>query len=163
MLIPFLHEIDELRSMVEIYHAARRAAGYAMDSARVIAMYHIYVGENAGEARSTAEPALAAYHAAAGEARNLTQGVPEPTSYRTHDEHRAKMRKLTFLDLVEQNRVLVGDASEVREKVAHVRERLYLTDLAGNFALGSLPDEPTRTMLRQFMEEIAPKSSSEQD
>jgi alkanesulfonate monooxygenase SsuD/methylene tetrahydromethanopterin reductase-like flavin-dependent oxidoreductase (luciferase family) len=155
MLIPFLHEIDELRSMVEIYLNARGAAGHDPKTARVIAMYHIYVGENSSEARATAEPALAAYHAAAAEARNLTQGIPEPESYRTHDEHRAKMRKLTFNDLVEQNRVLVGDAAEAREKVAHVRERLHLTDLAGNFALGSLPDAPTRATLRRFIEQVA--------
>jgi natural product biosynthesis luciferase-like monooxygenase protein len=158
MLIPFLHEIDELRPMVELYLNGRGAAGYDPETARVVAMYHIYVGESAGEARATAEPALAAYHAAAAEARNLTQGIPEPESYRTHDEHRAKMRKLTFNDLVEQNRVLVGDAAEVREKAAHVRERLHLTDLAGNFALGSLPDKPTRAALRRFMDEVAPKT-----
>jgi alkanesulfonate monooxygenase SsuD/methylene tetrahydromethanopterin reductase-like flavin-dependent oxidoreductase (luciferase family) len=158
MLIPFLHELDALRAMVDVYLNARRAAGHDPSTARVIAMYHIYVGESSAEARATAEPALAAYHAAAAEARNLTQGIPEPESYRTHDEHRAKMRKLTFNDLVEQNRVLVGDAEEVREKVALVRERLHLTDLAGNFALGSLPDTPTRATLRRFMEEIALKS-----
>jgi hypothetical protein len=88
----------------------------------------------------------------------LTQGIPEPESYRTHDEHRAKMRKLTFNDLVDQNRVLIGDAAEVRDRVAHVRERLHLTDLAGNFALGNLPDAATRATLQRFMEEIAPKS-----
>ena len=158
MLIPFLHEIDDLRVMVEIYLNARRAAGHDPKTARVIAMYHIYVGESSAEARATAEPALAAYHAAAAEARNLTQSIPEPESYRTHDAHRAKMRKLTFNDLVNQNRVLVGDAAEVREKVAHARERLHLTDLAGNFALGSLPDAPTRVALRRFMEDVAPKS-----
>ena len=70
-------------------------------------------------------------------------------------------RELTFNDLVDQNRVLVGDAAEVREKVAHARERLHLTDLAGNFALGSLPDVPTAT-LRRFMEEVAPKVSGTQ-
>jgi len=156
MLIPFLHEIDELRSMVEVYIKACRAAGHDPKTARVIAMYHIYVGENSTEARATAEPALAAYHAAAAEARNLTQGIPEPESYRTHDEHRAKMRKLTFKDLVEQNRVLVGDAAEVLDKVAQVRERLHLTDLAGNFALGSLPDQPTRATLRRFIEQVGP-------
>jgi hypothetical protein len=86
----------------------------------------------------------------------LTQGIPEPESYRTHDEHRAKMRKLTFNDLVE-HRVLVGDAAEVRDKVAHVCERLHLTDLAGNFALGSLLDAPTRAALRRFMEQVAVK------
>ncbi len=157
MLIPFLHEIDELRAMVEVYVSARRAAGHDMNTARIIAMYHIYVGESSTEARATAEPALAVYHAAAAEARNLTQGIPEPESYRAHDEHRARMRKLTFNDLVDQNRVLIGDATEVREKVAHVRERLRLTDLAGNFALGSLPDQPTRATLRRFMEEVGPK------
>jgi natural product biosynthesis luciferase-like monooxygenase protein len=155
MLIPFLHEIDELRAMVEVYLDARRTAGHDMSSARIIAMYHIYVGENAAEARVTAEPALAEYHAAAAAARNLTQGIPEPESYRTHDQHRAKMRKLTFNDLVEQNRVLIGDAREVREKVAHVQERLHLADLAGNFALGSLPDQPTRAGMRRFMEQVA--------
>ena len=155
MLIPFLHEIDELREMVEIYLGARRGAGHAMNATRVIAMYHIYVGENAGEARATAEPALTAYHAAAAEARNLTQGIAEPESYRTHDEHRAKMRKLTFSDLVDQSRVLVGAAAEVREKIMHVSERLHLTDLAGNFALGSLPDEPTRATLQRFQEQVA--------
>lgn len=158
MLIPFLHEIEELRSMVEIYLSARRSAGHDPKTARVIAMYHVYVGGNSIQARATAEPALAAYHAAAAEARNLTQGIPEPESYRAHDEHRAKMRKLSFTDLVEQNRVLVGEAAEVREKVAHVRERLHLTDLAGNFALGSLPDSATRATLRLFMEEVAPKA-----
>ena len=157
MLIPFLHELDELRSMVEIYLSARRAAGHDPKTARVIAMYPIYVGESSAEARATAEPALAAYHRAAAEARNLTQGIPEPESYRTHDEHRAKMRKLTFNDLVEQNRVLVGSVAEVREKVAHVQERLRLTDLAGNFALGSLPDQPTRATLRRFIEDVAAK------
>ena len=157
MLIPFLHELDELRSLVQIYLKARQAAGHDAKTSRVIAMYHIYVGKNSTEARATAEPALAAYHAAAAEARNLTQGIPEPESYRAHDEHRAKMRKLTFNDLVEQNRVLVGDAAEVREKVAHVRERLHLTDLAGNFVLGSLADPLTRGTLRRFMEKVAPK------
>jgi natural product biosynthesis luciferase-like monooxygenase protein len=157
MLIPFLHELDELGSMVEVYMSARQAAGYDPAAARIIAMYHIYVGEDSGEACCTAEPALAAYHAAAAAARNLTQGIPEPASYRTHDEHRAKMRKLTFNDLVDQNRVLVGGAAEVRDKVARVRERLHLTDLAGNFALGNLPDASTRATLRRFMDEVAPK------
>jgi natural product biosynthesis luciferase-like monooxygenase protein len=157
MLIPFLHDIEELRTMVEVYLDARQAAGHEAARARVIAMYHIYAGESSTEARATAEPALAEYHAAAAQARNLTEHIPEPESYRSHDEHRRKMRKLTFDDLVAQNRVLVGDAAELRDKIASVRERLHLTDLAGNFALGALPDSPTRATLRRFMENVAPR------
>jgi hypothetical protein len=49
---------------------------------------------------------------------------PEPESYRTHDEHRAKMRKLTFADLVAQNRVLVGDAYSNRSARGLTQARL---------------------------------------
>jgi hypothetical protein len=51
----------------------------------------------------------------------------------------------------------VGTAAEVREQVAYVRERLYLTDVAGNFALGGLTDMQTRASMRRFMEQVAPK------
>lgn len=37
-------------------------------------------------------------------------------------------------------------------------DRLQLTDLAGNFALGRLPDQPTRATLRRFMEQVAPQT-----
>ena len=67
------------------------------------------------------------------------------------------MRHLTFEDLVARSRVLVGSAEEVREKVEYVRERLYLTDLAGNFALGGVTDAQARASMRRFMERVAPK------
>ena len=67
------------------------------------------------------------------------------------------MKRLSFDELVDQSRVLVGSAEEVREKLEYVRERLYLTDLAGNFALGGLSDDQARASLRRFMEQVAPK------
>lgn len=157
MLIPFLHEVEELRPKVEAYLKARRAAGHDPSTARVLGVYHLYVGESAAEARSTSMEGVAAYHSAAAQARNLTAGMAEPESYRSHEEHRAKVRTLTFEDMVNQNRVLIGSVEEVRERVAHVRERLYLTDLAGNFALGSLDDSLVRASMRRFIEQVAPK------
>jgi hypothetical protein len=41
--------------------------------------------------------------------------------------------------------------------VEYLRERLYLTDLAGNFALGGLTDDQTRASMRRFMELVVPK------
>ena len=158
MLIPFLHEIDELRTMVDGYLKARRAAGHDPTTARVLGMYHIYVGENPGEARSTAERGLADYHAAAAQARSLTQGMAEPESYRSHEQHRVKMRQLTFDDLVAQSRVLIGSGEEVRERVMQVSERLHLTDLAGNFAPGGLTDAQVRRSMQRFMEQVALKA-----
>jgi natural product biosynthesis luciferase-like monooxygenase protein len=157
MLIPFLNEIEELRGKMQVYFKAREAAGHDRRTARVIGVYHAYVGENAAQARRAAEHGLHEYHSAAQIAHSLTPAVADPESYRSHDKHRAAMKRLSFEDLVEQNRVIVGEASEVRDKVEYVRERLYLTDLAGNFALGGLSDEQVRTSMRRFMEHVAPK------
>jgi natural product biosynthesis luciferase-like monooxygenase protein len=157
MLIPFLNDVEELRLKMEVFFKARRAAGHDPSTARVLGVYHAYVGESSAEARAAAGRGLAEYSSAASQAHSLTPGLADPESYRSHERHRAQMKRLTFEDLVEQNRVLVGSAVEVRERVEYLRERLYLTDLAGNFAMGGLTDDQTRASMRRFMELVAPK------
>lgn len=157
MLIPFLNEVEELRAKMQAYFSARKAAGHDPSTARVLGVYHAYVGESSAEARAAAAPGLVEYHSAASQAHSLTPGMADPASYRSHERHRGKMKHLSFDELVDQSRVLVGSADEVREKVEYVRERLYLTDLAGNFALGGLSDDQARASMRRFMEQVAPK------
>ena len=157
MLIPFLHEIEELRPKVEAYLNARRAGGHDPATARVLGVYHMCVGKSSAEARAAAAKGLAEYNAAAFHAHSLTQGIPDPESYRSHERHRAEMRRLTFEEMVAGSRVLVGSAEEVRERLEYVRERLYLTDLAGLFALGGLADADARASMRRFMEQVAAK------
>lgn len=155
MLIPFLHDVEELRLKVEAYFDARRAAGHDQSTARVLAVYHMNVGESSAEARAAVARGLAEYHEAATHANSLTPGMKDPESYRSHEHHRAQMRQLTFDDMVSRSRVLAGSAQEIRERVEYVRERLYLTDLAGNFALGGLTDDQARASMRRFIEQVA--------
>jgi natural product biosynthesis luciferase-like monooxygenase protein len=157
MLIPFLNEVEELRGKMQAYFSARKAAGHNPATARVLGVYHTYVGESSTTARAAAAQGLAEYNSAARQAHGLTPGMADPESYRSHERHREQMKVLTFEELVDQSRVLVGTPGEVREKLAYVRERLYLTDVAGNFALGGLTDEQTRASMRRFMEQVAPK------
>jgi alkanesulfonate monooxygenase SsuD/methylene tetrahydromethanopterin reductase-like flavin-dependent oxidoreductase (luciferase family) len=157
MLIPFLNEVDELRHKMQAYFSARQAAGFDPSTARVLGVYHMHVGESSAAARAAAAKGLAEYNAAAFHAHSLTPGIAEPESYRSHERHRAQIRQLTFDDMVARSRVLAGNVEEVREKVEYVRERLYLTDLAGNFALGGLTDEQARASMRRFLEQVAPK------
>jgi len=157
MLIPFLNEVEELRGKMQAYFSARKAAGHDPAIARVLGVYHTYVGESSNQARAAAAQGLAEYNSAARAAHSLTPGMADPESYRSHERHREQMKVLTFDELVNQNRVLVGTPDDVREKVAYVGERLYLTDIAGNFALGGLTDEQTRASMRRFMQEVAPK------
>src|SRR5262249_35488389 len=157
MLIPFLNEVEELRHKMQAYFSARRAARFDPSTARVLGVYHIYVGDESSGARAAAAQGLAEYSSAASHAHSLTPGIADPESYRSHERHRAQMKLLSFEELVDQNRVLCGSPEEVRDKVEYVRERLYLTDLAGNFAMGGLTDGQARTSMRRFMEQVAPK------
>jgi alkanesulfonate monooxygenase SsuD/methylene tetrahydromethanopterin reductase-like flavin-dependent oxidoreductase (luciferase family) len=115
------------------------------------------VGETSAEARAAGAEGLAEYNSAARAAHSLTPGMADPESYRSHERHREQMKVLTFDELVGQSRVLVGTPDEVREKLQYVRERLYLTDVAGNFALGGLNDAQARESMGRFMEQVAPK------
>ncbi|MGH7798850.1 MAG: LLM class flavin-dependent oxidoreductase, partial [Candidatus Binatia bacterium] len=157
MLIPFLNEVEELRGKMQAYFSAREAAGFDPSTARVLGVYHTYVAENSVEARAAGAQGLAEYNSAAREAHSLTPGMADPESYRSHERHRQQMKVLTFDELVDQSRVLVGTPEEVREKLEYVRERLYLTDVAGNFALGGLTDAQARASMRRFMEQVGPK------
>ncbi len=159
MIIPFLHDVDDLRLKVEFYLSARRAAGHDASTTRVLAVYHINVDETSAQSRAAVERGLAQYHEAAMHANSLTSGMADPESYRSHERHRMQMRNLTFDDMVERNRVLVGDPQEIRERVQYVSERLHLTDLAGNFALGGLTDSQARASMRRFIEQVAPQFS----
>jgi natural product biosynthesis luciferase-like monooxygenase protein len=155
MLIPFLNGVEELRQKMQAYFSAREAAGHDPSTARVLGVYHAYVGDSANEARAAGARGLAEYNAAAREAHNLTPGMADPESYRSHEKHRAEIRALTFDELREQRRVLIGTPEEVQRQLEYVRERLYLTDVAGNFALGGLTDAQTRASMRRFMERVA--------
>jgi alkanesulfonate monooxygenase SsuD/methylene tetrahydromethanopterin reductase-like flavin-dependent oxidoreductase (luciferase family) len=157
MLIPFLNEVEELRAKMQAYFRARKAAGHDPSTARVLGVYHTYVGESTAQSHAAAAQGLAEYNSAAREAHNLTSGMADPESYRSHERHREQMKVLTFDELVDQSRVLAGTPAEVCDKLEYVRERLYLTDMAGNFALGGLTDAQTRASMRRFMEHVAPK------
>jgi natural product biosynthesis luciferase-like monooxygenase protein len=156
MLIPFLNEVEELRRKMQAYFSAREAAGHDRASARVLGVYHAYVGESSAEARAAGARGLDEYNTAARAAHSLTPGMADPESYRSHEKHRAQIRALAFEQLAEQRRVLVGTAAEVRDQLAYVRDRLYLTDVAGNFALGGSTDEQIRASMRRFVDRVAP-------
>ena len=155
MLIPFLQEVKELRAKVEAYLAAREKAGYS-SSPRILGVYHIYVGEDGVEARASGANGITEYSRAAVSSHSLTPNVEEPASYRSHFAAREAMRKLSFDELIAGNRVLIGSAAEVRGQLQYLREQLYLTDVAGLFALEGLTDTQTRTSMRRFMTEVTP-------
>ncbi len=155
MLIPFLQEVKDLRSKVEAYLAAREKAGHSSPP-RILGVYHIYVGEDGEEARASGANGVKQYSSAASSSHSLTPNVEDPESYSSHVAARTMMRRLSFDDLVERNRVLIGSAAEVRGQLQYLCEQLHLTDVAGLFALEGLTDFQARRSMQRFMTEVAP-------
>src|SRR5262249_56895921 len=91
MLIPFLNEVEELRHKMQAYFSARRAAGFDPSTARVLGVYHMYVGDDSAGARAAAALGLAEYSSAASHAPTLTPGIPDPGSYPSHRRHRPQI------------------------------------------------------------------------
>ncbi len=114
------------------------------------------MGEDGVEARASGATGVKQYSSAAAGAHSLTPNVEEPESYRSHVAARAITRGLSFDDFIERNRVLIGSAAEVRKQLQYVREQLYLTDVAGLFALEGLTDTQARASMRRFMADVAP-------
>jgi natural product biosynthesis luciferase-like monooxygenase protein len=156
MLIPFLHELEELREKVLLYLEAFDKAGHDRARRRIGATYHLHVGENAARAREDGRFGVMEYIGSSGKAHALTPDLADPSSYQAHTANRALMRSLSFEELVERGRVILGDANEVLERAQHVTQRLFVTDLVGDFALGGLSDAAVRESMRRFMERVAP-------
>lgn len=122
----------------------------------MLAVYHLYVGEDDAEARTSAKQGVLEYIGSSGAAHALTQEIEEPPSYRYHLAHRGALRGLTFDDLVERNRIVVGDVKRVRERLRYLIDRLRLSDVVGLFALGGLSDQQVRASMSRFIREVAP-------
>ncbi len=156
MLIAFLHEVEDLRAKVEAYLSARERAGHDSGTTRVLALYHIYVGENPAEARASSAFGIMEYVNTAARSHQLTAKMEEPQTFRQHLAHRATLGALTPDDYLARRRVVVGSAIEVREQLSHLCERLSLTDVIGLFDLGGLTDAQVRASMRRFIEDVAP-------
>ncbi len=157
MLIPFLHELADLRTKVQLYLDAYQTAGHDPTARRIGATYHLHVGETQAQAEADAVFGVMEYIGASGQAHALTPGLGEAVTYEAHTVNRAVMRSLSFKELVKRVRVLVGDPADVTDKIRYVSEQLSVTDLVGDFALGGLSDAAVRASMQRFMERVAPR------
>jgi natural product biosynthesis luciferase-like monooxygenase protein len=151
MLIPFLHEVGELREKVQLYREALRAAGHDPASREILAAYHVYVGTDRARSLAAAETGLKAYTGASGEIHARAAHLPLPDSFSAHSRNRSAVRTLTFDEVLAQRRVIAGTAAECAETLASLREDLGFTYLAANVMLTGL--EPTE--VRRSMERLA--------
>jgi len=156
MLIPFLHEVAELREKVALYREALRAAGHDPATREVLGAYHVYVGPDRATSRAVAAEGLNRYRAAAGEIHARTAHLPLPAAFSAHVRSRGEVRTLDIDTLLAQRRVIAGPPAECIEVLASLREDLGLTYLAANVCLGGLEMAEVRRVMERLATQVMP-------
>jgi len=160
MLIPFLHEVGELREKVKLYRDALQAAGHDPASHEILAAYHVYVGTDRQQSRRAAEAGLKAYVGASGEIHARTSHLPVPDSFGAHTRNRSAVRTLSFDEVLAQRRIIAGTADECVELLAGLREDLGLTYVAANVLLTGLEPAEVRRSMERLAANVMPKLQS---
>jgi natural product biosynthesis luciferase-like monooxygenase protein len=156
MLIPFLHDVADLREKVQLYRDALRAAGHNPSSREILAAYHVYVGSDGAPCRDVAAAGLAAYVGASGEIHARTAHLPVPDSFGAHSRNRSNVRQLSIDEVLAQRRVIAGSAAQCVDVLASLREDLGFTYLAANVQLTGLEPAEVRRSMERLAADVMP-------
>ena len=149
MCIGFLHDPAGHKERIALYRQAYRAAGHPPDGERVLAAYHVYVGDSAAEVSEVGARAMAGYLGAAQYAQQLGGVGAGPHPFPAHGPVLERTSAMDFAAMQANTRVIMGEPAQCRETIAYLREELGLTDLIFVFAhVGLSYDAILRSMDR---------------
>jgi natural product biosynthesis luciferase-like monooxygenase protein len=159
MLIPFLHEVAELREKVGLYLDALRSAGHDPATREILGAYHVYVDDDRARCHAIAETGVRHYSGASAEIRERTAHLPMPESFRARGPFRHDAMTLPIDQMIARRRVIAGSAAECVDLLASLREDLHLTYIAANVQLGGLELPAVRRSIERLAAEVIPQLS----
>jgi alkanesulfonate monooxygenase SsuD/methylene tetrahydromethanopterin reductase-like flavin-dependent oxidoreductase (luciferase family) len=151
----FFPEPDEQQALLAVYRNALADAGYEPASREVLAVYHLYCGEDDADVRGTADPALARYQAFTTAADQSRQAFRDPTAYAAWQGF-FENRKTITLEQMKATRAVIGTPAECKENIARIADWYGVTYLAFEVNFGSLPHDAVMTSMRRFAAEVMP-------
>jgi natural product biosynthesis luciferase-like monooxygenase protein len=144
MVLPYMIPPEVLKKQLAVYFAAAEKAGHDRSRLEVFAKFHVFVAEEAAEARRLAGPAYANYGrlAAARSGANTREyyGAAD-TSF---ERHAAEFK------------IIAGSPQDCIERIRYWRDTLGITYIGGTFHFGGLAHEATLRSMELFAQEVAP-------
>ena len=130
MTLPWIATNEEQQPRVEMYWAALRGAGHAIERREVFTMYPVYVGETDEQARREVIEHWHRWRAFAMEAQNLT---PENPTYQRVFGH------LDYDAMVRDSRGVFGGPETCVRILKRIIEIVGATHVGLTFHFGGLP------------------------
>ncbi len=146
MVLPYMFPPEFLQERIGIYRDALRAAGHDPARMEILAKFHVFVADNAGQARELAADAY--------------EGYQRVAAARTGREHENYWRAGAGYDQhVGELKVIAGSPDECIERIRYWRDTLGITHIGGTFHFGGLDQQATLRSLQLFAREVAPAFS----
>jgi alkanesulfonate monooxygenase SsuD/methylene tetrahydromethanopterin reductase-like flavin-dependent oxidoreductase (luciferase family) len=139
MTLPWLQGFEVTRRVIADYREGLREGGFAENSRQVLSYLPAYVGETPDRAWKEAAEAWVRVREVSDEER----GGPAPNA-------------VPYDSLVEQSRLIVGDAATCRQHVQRICEEIPVDRLALSFHFGGLAQDVVLASMRRFATEVAP-------
>jgi len=143
MVLPYMFPTDTLKERISVYRGALAAAGHDPSQMEILAKFHVFVGQDAEDARRHAAPAYENYQRVSGQ----RSGVAREHYWRsgaTYDQHVADFK------------VIAGGPQDCIQRIRYWRDTLGITHIGGTFHFGGLSQEATLRSLELFAHEVAP-------
>jgi alkanesulfonate monooxygenase SsuD/methylene tetrahydromethanopterin reductase-like flavin-dependent oxidoreductase (luciferase family) len=147
MTLPWIATNEEQRARVEMYWAALRGAGHAIERREVFTMYPVYVGETDEQARREAIEHWHRWRAFAMEAQNLT---PENPVYQRVFDH------LDFDAVVRDSRGVFGGPESCVRILKRIIEVVGTTHVGLTFHFGGLSQDRVLQSMQRCAQLVLP-------
>jgi len=147
MTLPWIATNEEQRARVEMYWAALRGAGHAIERREVFTMYPVYVGETDEQARREAIEHWHRWRAFAMEAQNLT---PENPVYQRVFDH------LDFDAVVRDSRGVFGGPESCVRILKRIIEVVGTAHVGLTFHFGGLSQDRVLQSMQRCAQLVLP-------
>jgi natural product biosynthesis luciferase-like monooxygenase protein len=154
MTIGHLLDPAEIAERLALYREAYRAAGHPPGGERILGTYHAFVSPDRAEWEEVGRRGMTYYSRSSILAQELAVTKERGAAYAAHEPVLARMRALSFEDLVARRRVLIGEPAACRDTLAGLCEELGYTHVIFLFALGGLPYDAVLRAMDRFADEV---------
>ena len=154
LTVGYVKPMEDLAHLIDIYRAARAAAGYPADG-KVGTHYQVVVDEDRDRALAVALKGVRDYVTQNREAQSLARNTPLLA-------HTAELSKdggahLDIEELIHQGRVLAGTPDDVVASLERIRDAIGTTSIDCTFTFGGISYDIAERSMRLFAGEVIPR------
>ena len=156
MMVPYLHDLDELAEHVGLYRSAYREGGHDPKGEDVIMVLHLHVAEDRKTAVAQAKAPMELYLSAFRESAAgwLERRSPQ---YRPYEKLVERIDAMSYDRIVGESRALVGDPHDVAQQLNYFRELFGKFEPTFQVNFGNMGESQARHTLELFAQHVMPQ------